>query len=51
MLQISIDGPNVNFKFLKEFKHNLMEDFGNKKILDLGTVVDYTPCNVHLKAV
>lgn len=36
-----MDGPNVNFKFLKELQHDLIKDFGNKRMLDLGS------CGLH----
>ncbi|GBM88594.1 hypothetical protein AVEN_197640-1 [Araneus ventricosus] len=39
--QISMDGPNVNLKFLKDFKADLNTDSDDKKLLDLGS------CGLH----
>ncbi|CAL1672084.1 unnamed protein product [Lasius platythorax] len=41
MTQISMDGPNVNFKFLRDLKLDLSSDSENKKLLDLGS------CGLH----
>lgn len=41
VIQISMDGPNVNFKFLKNLREYLAEDSGNHKLLDLGS------CGLH----
>lgn len=41
LLQISIDGPNVNLKFLKEMNEQIKESKG-KNLIDIGT------CSLHL---
>ncbi|XP_071563117.1 uncharacterized protein [Temnothorax nylanderi] len=41
MTQISMDGPNVNFEFLRDLKLDLSSDPENKKLLDLGS------CGLH----
>ncbi|XP_048512809.1 uncharacterized protein LOC125501482 [Athalia rosae] len=41
ILQVSMDGPNVNLKFVKDLQIELKEISGNKKLLDLGT------CGLH----
>ncbi|CAL1672566.1 unnamed protein product [Lasius platythorax] len=41
MTHISMDGPNVNFKFLRDLKLDLFSDPEDKKLLDLGN------CGLH----
>lgn len=41
MIQVSMDGPNVNFKFLRNLREYLSEDPNNNKLLDLGS------CGLH----
>ncbi|GBM75925.1 hypothetical protein AVEN_125336-1 [Araneus ventricosus] len=41
ILQISMDGPDINLKFLKDFKADLNTDPDDKKLLDLGS------CGLH----
>ncbi|XP_075534296.1 uncharacterized protein LOC142568085 [Dermacentor variabilis] len=42
ILQISMDGPNVNMKFLREIKQELCESNDDRQILDIGS------CGLHV---
>nr|XP_050024822.2 uncharacterized protein LOC126519248 [Dermacentor andersoni] len=42
ILQISMDGPNVNMKFLREIKQELCESNDGRQILDVGS------CGLHV---
>ncbi|XP_049518510.1 uncharacterized protein LOC125943340 [Dermacentor silvarum] len=42
ILQISMDGPNVNMKFLREIKQELCESSDGRQILDVGS------CGLHV---
>lgn len=41
VMQISMDGPNVNIKFAKDFQSDLNDVLNNKTLLDLGS------CGLH----
>uniref|UniRef100_A0A1B6KAK6 BED-type domain-containing protein n=2 Tax=Graphocephala atropunctata TaxID=36148 RepID=A0A1B6KAK6_9HEMI len=41
ILQVSLDGPNVNKKFLKDLKDMMIQDPDSKKLLDIGS------CGLH----
>ncbi|KAK3914496.1 Purine nucleoside phosphorylase DeoD-type [Frankliniella fusca] len=42
LLQISMDGPTVNFKMLKDYQQELKEDYGGNSMVDLGS------CGLHV---
>lgn len=50
IVQISMDGPNVNFAFLRELKLELKEEGKTNELIDLGSCGIHTVHNAFKKA-
>lgn len=42
IIQISMDGPNVNYSFLKDFENSMNVDESSNKLIDIGS------CSLHI---